>query len=228
MIAIVVPVFNEAGSVDEFLSALEQAMGTNQYTAYFVDDNSTDGTREKLRSKPHVVLIERNDERGFGSAVMTGIRQAALLKPEYIASIDSDMQQHPDILPRLLQAQIDTKADYVTGSKWASGTNFTLMRRLASRVAGAIAHRLLGIDVPDVTSNVRIYSPIAYRCLIRAAYEDDYPKGYDFQLWSLYQLRKLKSASIDYTFYPRKAGKSKFKWSQGFKYLKTATKLLFE
>jgi glycosyltransferase involved in cell wall biosynthesis len=227
VIIVVVPVFNETGSVDEFCSTLEQSMGDTPYMAIFVDDGSTDGTREKLRMKPKVRLLERS-ERGFGSAVMTGIRTAAEFNPEYIASIDGDMQQSPDNIVKMLQARITNKADYVVGSKWKSSTNFTLMRRLASRVAGGIAHRLLKINVRDVTSNVRCYSPVAYQRLIMAAYQNKYPTDYSFQLWSLFQLRQLKSAQIDYTFYPRKAGASKFRWSQGFKYLKTATKLLFD
>ena len=100
-VSVIVPVYNEAAHVDELLRAIHASPVKKEII--IVDDGSTDGTREKLRSMPladdvTVVFHERN--YGKGAAVRTALRYA---RGEYVLIQDSDLEYDPQDYPALLR-----------------------------------------------------------------------------------------------------------------------------
>jgi len=115
-ISIVVPVFNELDLIEELLSRIKKVCEglRRTYEIVIVDDGSTDGSYEKLKK------IQANDNslrivkftRNFGqqAAVLAGFR---ISKGDIIVQLDSDLQNPPEEIPKLLSAMSEN-IDLVT------------------------------------------------------------------------------------------------------------------
>ena len=115
-ISIVIPVFNEISLIDELHSRLKlvcEGLGRN-YEVIIVDDGSADGSDEKL------IQLKNNDTalrivkftRNFGqqAAVLAGFR---ISRGKIIVQLDSDLQNPPEEIPKLLEAMAEN-VDLVT------------------------------------------------------------------------------------------------------------------
>ncbi len=115
-ISIVIPVFNEISLIDELHSRLKlvcEGLGRN-YEVIIVDDGSSDGSHEKL------IQLKNNDTalrivkftRNFGqqAAVLAGFR---ISRGKIIVQLDSDLQNPPEEIPKLLEAMAEN-VDLVT------------------------------------------------------------------------------------------------------------------
>lgn len=153
MISVVFPAYNEEASIDEFhrrLKAVLEAVG-EPYEIIAVDDGSRDRTSEKLlRLSPlKLILFARN--YGQNAALDAGLKVA---KGDVVITIDSDLQNPPEEIPRLLSA-IHEGYDVVVG--WRRQRHDTLGRRLFSRVANRVTSAVTGIVLHDFSCALKAY-----------------------------------------------------------------------
>ena len=100
------------------------------FEVVFVDDGSIDGSLDVLRGirsadhRVRVLCFERN--RGQSAALAEGIHAA---RGTWIATLDADLQNPPEELPRLLEASVDVELVY--GRRIARQD--PLLRRITSR-----------------------------------------------------------------------------------------------
>ncbi len=117
-ISIVVPVFNEARHIRQVIKALFEAPCPLEREWLFVDDCSTDSTRQilnELKSEYSFKLIEQDRNQGKGAAVARGIKEATA---EFLLIQDADFEYDPRDVPQLIQPLIDNQADVVIGSRF--------------------------------------------------------------------------------------------------------------
>ena len=142
MISVVIPTYNERDNVTPLVERLHSALSGYEHEILFVDDNSQDGTAEvatALASQYPVRVIVRKDERGLGSAVVRGFKEA---RGEIIAVIDADLQHPPEVVRHMLKT-IESGADLVIASRYVQGggcEGWGLIRRVMSKVAIFLAH----------------------------------------------------------------------------------------
>jgi len=156
-LAVVIPTFNEAGNVEELVGRLDRALVGVVWEAIFVDDNSPDGTAERLRElarqDSRVRVIERIRRRGLSSACIEGMMATAA---PLIAVMDADLQHDPSTLPRLRYAlDADPELDLVIASRFVpgGGTGEWERERLAkSEAASRIARLVLKAELHDPMS----------------------------------------------------------------------------
>jgi glycosyltransferase involved in cell wall biosynthesis len=155
-ISVVVPAYNEAESLPEFLAELRAALDATGKTSeiVLVDDGSDDGTPELLarerardrRLRP-VRLMAR---AGQSAALAAGLARA---RGAVIVTLDADLQNDPADLPRVLAALKD--ADVVSGIR--ANRRDTWMRRVSSRVANATRRAVIGDRITDIGCSFKAY-----------------------------------------------------------------------
>ena len=138
-VSAVAPVYNEEPNLREFHERLVRALDSmgRSWEIVYVDDGSTDGSLDILSrlagSDPRVRVIEFNRNYGQHAAVFAGL---ALTTGEIVVTLDSDLQNPPEEIPRLV-AKMDEGFD-VVGTRRKDRKD-PLFRRLASRAVNRIA-----------------------------------------------------------------------------------------
>jgi glycosyltransferase involved in cell wall biosynthesis len=114
-VSIVIPVFNERSTLMSILEKVEELPLNKEII--IVDDGSTDGSRDILKSLPgeraRVILHESN--MGKGAAIRTAIPEAS---GDVIVIQDADLEYDPEDLVRLLKPIHQGKAQVVYGSRF--------------------------------------------------------------------------------------------------------------
>jgi len=157
-ISIVIPVFNEAGSLDELPERLNKLAARLHPDSemLLVDDGSTDGSTEALArvadSVPMARVLVHAHNLGYGAALKTGVKQA---RNEWIGITDADGTYPIEKLPRLLATAVGKKASMVVGARGIADQ--PAVRRPAKRFLNAFASYLAGVRIPDLNSGLRVY-----------------------------------------------------------------------
>jgi len=154
------PTYNEADNIEPLLQEL-LALGLGDFHVLVVDDDSPDGTAEKVAvwqaRRPQVHLLLRRHERGRGSAGRDGFLAALELGAEAVVEMDADRSHRPEHLPDLIAALADY--DLVVGSRRVPGGSDSRGpgRRLITRLANLYLKLILNLPVSDATSGYRAY-----------------------------------------------------------------------
>lgn len=142
-VSVVVPVFNEEDNISILQSELGAALAGLDHEIIFVDDGSTDRSAERIETTGNVRLMRFEKNAGQSAALYAGVRAA---RGETIVMIDSDLQNDPLDIPRLL-AEISSGADLVCG--YRAKRKDTISKRLTSRIANFVRSRFTKDYVRD-------------------------------------------------------------------------------
>ncbi|MFL6236418.1 MAG: glycosyltransferase family 2 protein [Thermoanaerobaculia bacterium] len=153
-ISIVIPVYNEEENLPLLAAEIHGAMRPlgRPYEVIYVDDGSTDGSPgvllELAREDPATRVIRQRRNSGQTAALDAGFRFA---RGEIVVTLDSDLQNDPADIPRLLAA-LDGY-DVVSGVR--ARRRDTWVRRASSRIANRVRNRLTHDHVTDVGCTLR-------------------------------------------------------------------------
>lgn len=204
-VVVLVPVFNEAPVLPELLerlAAVAAAAPAVRFDWLFVDDGSTDGSREWLRAlarrEPRATLIELSRNFGKEAAMSAGFDHAT---GDAVIVLDADLQDPPEQIPAMIDA-------------WREGAQVVLMRRRSrageTRFKRASAHlfyrllnRLADFEIPEDVGDFRLLSRAAVDALRNLPEQARYMKG-------LFAWIGFPTRIIDYDRAPRHAGETKW------------------
>jgi dolichol-phosphate mannosyltransferase len=153
VVSVVVPVFNEEENMSILQSELRTALAGIDHEIIFVDDGSTDRSAEKIESAPNIRIVRFEKNTGQSAALYAGIKAT---RGQTIVMIDSDLQNDPTDIPRLLE-EISRGADLVCG--YRAQRKDTLGKRLTSRIANVVRSRFTKDHVRDTGCTLK-----AMRC----------------------------------------------------------------
>lgn len=212
-VAVMSPTYNERDNVDELLRQVGNVVPHGDI--FIVDDASPDGTglrvAEHATSNPKVHLIARSGERGYAAASREGLLHIATAGFDVIVTIDCDLSHDPLVIPKMLH-EIAAGADVVIGSRYVPGggvRNWSLFRRLLSRLGNTYTSLMLGVGVRDCTSGFRAYRGDVIRSGTIATTTSN---GYAFLTEVLLRLRqqgKYRFVEVPIVYENRVAGESK-------------------
>lgn len=122
ILSLVMPVFNERRTLRTIVRRVFEAPLPVPIELIAVDDGSTDGSAEVLRtlaeSDPRLRVLQHRRNRGKGASIRTALPHA---RGEIVVIQDADLEYDPNDLPRLVQPILDGRADAVFGSRFLSG-----------------------------------------------------------------------------------------------------------
>ena len=125
LVSVVVPAYNESGTIEAVLRQLQQVPLRLEVIA--VDDASTDDTGAILDRLVGTGLVQQvlhhETNRGKGAALRSGIAAAT---GRVIVAQDADLEYDPAELPRLLAPIKEGRADAVYGSRFQGGPHRVL------------------------------------------------------------------------------------------------------
>jgi glycosyltransferase involved in cell wall biosynthesis len=155
-LTIVIPAFNEEESLRDYLPELLECIGKHDFELIIVDDGSTDGTRDVLKSyrdRPGFQFFHHKVNRGYGGAIKTGIRH---VDTQYLITIDADGQHDLADVIALLDNIKQNDADMIVGSRMAH-KDASLYRSIGKRLIRWFAKMLMPIHIEDINSGIKIY-----------------------------------------------------------------------
>jgi dolichol-phosphate mannosyltransferase len=211
-ICVVIPTYQEVDNIGPLISQLKTISRERKLElgVIVIDDNSPDGTaavvQEFSGNDENVILIQRQEKSGLGSATSTGIKKALSFPScQAIITMDSDFSHDPKDIPRL----ITEGAELVVGSRYVTGgkiEGWSIYRNMISLVANTTCRFFLRTGVHDNTANFRYYSRRCAEACLDA-------RGHDFE-WIISVLLKakkqgFKAHEVPVKFVNRKQGKSK-------------------
>ncbi len=154
-LSVVVPVMNEEDNVLLMIDAVEAAVGQYDYELIFVDDGSSDATRERIKSRltGRIKLVELRKNYGQSTAMTAGIDHCT---GEFITMLDGDLQNDPSDIPMMLEKLIAEDWDVVAGNR-ANRQDGVFLRKIPSKIANALIRRWTGVYIKDYGCTLKVF-----------------------------------------------------------------------
>lgn len=157
MISVVIPLYNEAESLNELSLAIKEAFDVLKcnYEVIYIDDGSTDNSFEKIKeiknknSRFHGYKLRRN--YGKSTALATGFKYA---KGDIVITMDADLQDDPGEIPELV-TMINSGYDLVTG--WKKIRYDPFIKKHTSKIFNFFTSKIAGIRLHDFNCGLKAY-----------------------------------------------------------------------
>ncbi|MCF8054663.1 MAG: glycosyltransferase [Deltaproteobacteria bacterium] len=168
MISVVVPIYNEQANIESLLVRLTAALGQLQrpYEIVLVDDGSRDNSLLMLKAAAHLdshlTVVELTRNYGQHAAIFAGFSQ---VRGEIIITIDADLQNPPEEIPRLIACM--EVGDYDLVGTVRKERKDSPLRKLPSKIVNAMARKITGVRMSDWGCMLRAYRRVVVDHMLR-------------------------------------------------------------
>lgn len=215
LLSIIVPVYNEAGTVRSVVERLREIPLPLDREIVVVDDGSTDGTWEALRTleglDPRLTLIRAPANGGKGAAVRLGLSRA---RGTVIAIQDADLELDPAQIAGLVQPILEGQTLVVYGSRFLNGRPDAPFATIAgNRFLTSVTNVLFGAALTDMETCYKIMDAALARSLdLRSNSFDIEP-----EITAKLLRRRARILELPVRFEPRsRAEGKKIRWRHGW------------
>lgn len=156
-VSVLIPVLNEEESLPELQNRLYDVLEqlNRPYEIIYINDGSTDSTQNILEGfhgrSDKVKVIEFNKNYGQHMALFAGFEHAS---GDIIITIDADLQNPPEEIPRLVE---QVELGYEVVGTYRRNRKDSIFRRLPSYIVNRITARLVGVRLRDYGCMLRAY-----------------------------------------------------------------------
>ncbi len=162
-LSIVLPAYNEEGSIEETLRTLYAKLQEEQidHEIVVINDNSKDNTLGLLttiqQTIPSLVVHTNHGPNGFGYAIRYGLER---FQGDCVAIMMSDLSDDPADLVAFYRKMVAENLDCVFGSRFIRGGatyDYPKHKYLINRFANTLIRLLLGMSYNDSTNAFKLY-----------------------------------------------------------------------
>ena len=210
-ILVISPTYNERMNIKRLI---DMVLGDNpEYDLLIVDDNSPDGTSEKIKELQddykNLHLEIRDKKSGLGTAYIYGFKWALEHNYDIIIQMDADLSHNPRDLPMMVSKL--KKNDLVIGSRYIKGisvVNWPLRRLMLSYGANTYSRIITGMPIMDGTGGFKAWKS---EVLSDIDLDSVRSQGYSFQIEMNFRawVKGYKIKEIPIIFSDRTIGQSK-------------------
>jgi glycosyltransferase involved in cell wall biosynthesis len=206
MISIIIPVYNEEGNIKALHTKLNNVLPaiTEKYEILFVDDCSTDNSfailKEINNEDKRVKVIKFRRNFGQSAALSAGFDYS---KGDIIITMDGDLQNDPEDIPKLLDEL--EKGDYDVVCGWRFDRADSKLKILFSRIANRLRRRFTDEDIHDSGCTLRAYKKECIADL--ELYGEMHRYIPALLLWKGYKIGEVKVRHHE-----RRHGETKYSW----------------
>lgn len=203
--SVVIPLLDEEDSLQELKSRLQEILDKmspeGHYEVVFVDDGSKDSSYSVLRQfyneDSRFKIVKFRTNFGKSAALNAGF---AVAKGSIVYTMDADLQDDPNELPRLLE-KLEEGYDLVSG--WKKVRHDPVSKTLPSKFFNWVTSKFAGIRLHDFNCGLKIYKSEVVKAL------DVYGEMHRY-LPAIANIMGFRVTELPVTHHPRKHGKSKF------------------
>lgn len=220
-VSVLVPVLNEAGTVAELshqVLAVLDGLGKSS-EIIFVDDGSSDGTPERVRElhaeDPRIKLVWLRRNFGKAAALCAGFD---VCRGKVVFTMDGDLQDDPQEIPRFLAKLEEEELDLVSG--WKKRRKDPPSKRYPSKLFNWVTRKLAQVDLHDFNCGFKVYRrEVLEQISIYGELHRYIPV--------LASRRGFRIGEIEVNHNPRTYGKSKYGFDRFYKGLLDLITVLF-
>lgn len=213
-ISLIIPIYNEAGHLRDFLEKIDKLNLTVVKELIFIDDCSKDSSLSILKahsfSSGHKIL-EQPRNQGKGAALRRGIEEAS---GTILVVQDADFEYDMEELPQLIEPILSDKADVVYGSRFRKEVHqvHRTFHYLVNRILTLISNILSGLYVSDMETCYKIFKAE----IIKNINLESNRFGFEPEITAKIARLKIRVREYPISYYPRNymEGK-KITWKDG-------------
>ncbi len=215
ILSVVVPCYNEEAVLPVFYQEVTkiatQMEKQVEFEFVFVDDGSSDGTLaeiEKLAaSDKRVRFVSFSRNFGKEAGLLAGLEYA---KGDFVATMDADLQDPPNLLPRMYDYVRDGEYDCV-GTRRVNRVGEPPIRSFFARIFYKLINKMSKIEMVDGARDFRLMSRQMVNAIISMPEYNRYSKG-------LFSFVGFKTKWLEYENVQRAAGETHWSFWKLFVY----------
>jgi glycosyltransferase involved in cell wall biosynthesis len=219
-LSVVIPVYNEVKTIGLLADTVREVEIDMEKELIFVDDCSTDGTRDALRAlqrkNPEWKFLYHERNLGKGAALRNGFKQAG---GEIILVQDADLEYDPRDYPALLAPIRDGHADVVFGSRFiGNGPHRVLFfwHSVGNRFLTTLSNMLTNLNLSDMEVGYKVFKKEVLASI--SLCEDRF--GIEVELTAKIARKGWKIYEVPVSYYGRDYSEGKkITWRDGFRAL---------
>jgi glycosyltransferase involved in cell wall biosynthesis len=220
-VSVLVPVKDEAESVEELAARVASVLDRLglSFEIIFVDDGSRDGTPKRVKAARErdgrVKLVRLRRNFGKAAALCAGFDHSI---GRIILTMDGDLQDDPEEIPRFLSVLEEQELDLVSG--WKRRRQDPASKRIPSRLFNWVTRKLAQVDLHDFNCGFKAYRR---EVLAEIAVYGELHR----YIPVLASRRGFAVGEIQVNHHPRRHGVSKYGWDRFYKGLLDLITVLF-
>lgn len=153
-LSVVIPAYNEAGSINDVIDSLKDELDglrLENYEIIVVNDGSRDNIKEVLTGRDDIRLINHPYNKGMGAGMKTGTRNA---KYEWVMFFDADRQHKCEYIKKFLEHVDDY--DLIVGDRTQGKYVRPNLRKPGLWLLRKVANYLVDYKIPDLNCGMRL------------------------------------------------------------------------
>ncbi len=215
-LSIVIPVYNEVSTIEEIVRRVKAAPIKDK-EIILVDDFSTDGTRDLLKSKlesevDKIVYQSKNSGKGF--ALKTGFAHAT---GDIVIVQDADLEYDPNEYPLIINPIAADQADVVYGSRFQGGGPHRVVyfwHYVGNRLLTLLSNMFTNLNLTDMETCYKAFR----RELIQSITIEENRFGFEPEITAKIAKRRARVYEIGISYYGRTYDEGKkIGWRDGLK-----------
>lgn len=211
LLSIVVPCFNEEGSIEIFVNEIHKYLNDYNFEIIFVNDGSKDNTLDNIKNlariNTNIKYISFSRNFGKESALYAGLKNVS---GDLVCVMDVDLQDPPSLLPRMIEI-IETSDIDIVGTRRVTRKGEPRIKSFFARLFYKFFNKISKIELLDGTRDFRLMTRQVTDSLLKLTEYNRFSKG-------LFQWVGFETEWIEYENIERVVGETNWSFWKLVKY----------